>query len=69
MTETQIVQIMGELRADLVRQSLSERPKVPTGREIALVLAGLAVLVILGDAASVSTPQRLTAAAQMATYP
>ncbi len=66
---TEIVQIMGALRADLARQTLTAPPTANLICAIALALAALAFAAIVIDSASVPLEQRLEAVGYMSMYP
>jgi hypothetical protein len=66
---TEIVQIMGALRADLARQTLTVPPTAILCCAVALALVALAIAATAIDATSVLAEQRLEAVAQMSIYP
>lgn len=66
---TEIVQIMGALRADLARQTLTAPPTANLLCAIALALVGLAIVATIIDSTSVPLDQRLEAIGYMSMYP
>jgi hypothetical protein len=66
---TEIVQIMGALRADLARQTLTAPPTANLFCVVALALVGLAIVATVIDGTSVPVEQRLEAIGYMSMYP